>query len=220
MSTQPRLTDRDIGAAMERELKMALEGSTDLEKILKRLPKPEEIVEQRNHYFVDPPMLLSSVGMMVRVREERSPDAPTPHLVILTLKRRVSASDGVFVAHEEETLLDHSDWAEVQSGDRDLVSLPCDALKGIRDLGVSRLDVRGTMVNLRRKISLGGFLLEVDQTTFPNGVVDSEIEVETDRPEEARAMLEEVAREVGITLRVQTRGKYGRLLKHLERSGQ
>ena len=205
---------------MERELKMALEGPTDLEKILTRLPMPVDTIEQRNHYFVDPQMLLSSLGMMVRVREERSPDEATPRLVVLTLKRRVSVSDGVFVAHEEEAVLAHGDWLEVQAGDRDLLSLPCDALTGIRDLGVSRLEVRGTMVNLRRKISLGGFLLEVDQTTFPNDVIDAEIEVETDRPEEARVMLEEVAREVGITLRVQTRGKYGRLLEHLKRSGQ
>lgn len=137
----------------------------------------------------------------------------------MTLKRRVSVSDGVFVAHEMESYLPPEDWEEVRAGARDLLSLSCDGLQTIRDLGVSQLQLRGTMVNLRRKISLGGFILEVDQTTFPNGVIESEIEVETERPEEARAMLEEVARTAGITLRLQTRGKYGRLLEHLKGNG-
>ena len=205
---------------MERELKMALDGPTDLARILTRLPEPADTVEQHNHYFVDPQRRLSSIGMMVRVREERSEGAPSPRQVILTLKRRVSATDGFFVAHEVERSLDPEDWEEVRSGAQDLLSLSCDALQTIRDLGASRLELRGTMVNLRRKIHLGGFVLEVDRTTFPNDVVESEIEVETDRPEEARALLEEAARDAGITLRVQTRGKYGRLLEHLKRSGR
>jgi adenylate cyclase class IV len=204
---------------MERELKMALDGPTDLATILSRLPAPTDTVEQHNHYFVDPHSLLSTLGMMVRVREERSPEAPAPRQVILTLKRRVSVSDGVFVAHEMESCLPPEDWEEVRAGARDLLSLSSDGLQTIRDLGVSQLQLRGTMVNLRRKISLGGFILEVDQTTFPNGVIESEIEVETERPEEARAMLEDVARTAGITLRLQTRGKYGRLLEHLKGNG-
>lgn len=203
---------------MERELKMALKGPADLDRILKTLPTPLDTIEQHNHYFVDPDGVLSRAGLMVRVREERSPQEMTPRQVVLTLKRRVSADHGVFLAQEEEELLPNGPWREVLGGSRDLLSLTASGFQRIREMGVSALRLRGTMLNVRKKVHLDGFVLEVDETTFPNGVVEAEIEVETEQPDEARALLEEVAREAGVNLALQTRGKYGRLLEHLARS--
>ena len=200
---------------MERELKMALEDPDHLHEILRVLPAPSETTEQRNHYFVDPDQVLARERLMVRVREERLLPALELRWVVLTLKQRLSKVDGVFVAREDEAHLPPEDWADVLEDRRDLLTLTSPCLDQVRSLGVSCLLRHATMVNVRRRIPLDGFILEVDQTTFPNGVIEAEIEVETDRPGPARVLLEAVALDAGVPLHLQTRGKYGRLLGHL-----
>ena len=95
-----------------------------------------------------------------------------------------------------------------------LLVVPLQMLDGTRDtLGVTALTVRGATTNLRRRVRAGGFLLEVDETRFPDGSVDAEVEVETDDPEGARAVVEAAAAEAGVALAVQTLGKYARFLE-------
>ena len=57
--------------AEERELKLALESVADLERLLAELPEPTAVVEQRNHYFVDPEGKTGRDRTMVRLREKQ-----------------------------------------------------------------------------------------------------------------------------------------------------
>ncbi|MGM0576761.1 MAG: CYTH domain-containing protein [Myxococcota bacterium] len=200
---------------MEQELKLALDPA-DLPRLLEGLPAPERVVEQTNHYFVDPEGRAARARVMVRVREERDAGSGELRRVVLTLKRRTAVEGGVFRAEEREAELDPADWLAVREGERDLADAEAPPLRWLRsETGVTALLRQGGFVNERRLVRHVGFDLEIDRTSFPGGVVEAEVEVETDRPAEARAVVEGVARRQGVRLRDQTRGKYARYLAHL-----
>ena len=200
---------------MELELKLALERPDDLPALLSALPPASEVVEQKNHFFADPDGRLSSRRWMVRVREERARGLGPQARVILTLKRRSQIHRGYFQAEELEAVLGADDWARVMSGDMNLMELDAEPLAVLRSEGISCLLLSAEMSNVRHRVQHAGLCLEVDLTTFPGGSQDAEVEVETDRPEEARAIIEEAARVAAVPMREQTRGKYARLMARL-----
>ena len=194
--------------SMEQELKLGLANPDALDDLLAALPEPRAICEQTNHYFVDEGGTLVASRTMVRVRVSRYLQSDTPDVIVLTRKRRLQAKEGYFVAEELEVSLDPTQWAEVQSGTRDLLDLDPEPL---RDLGItSPLRCHGVMTNLRRVIDCEGFVLEVDRTLLPGDRIECEVEVETDDPEGARRLVTERAKAAGVELFPQTRGKYAR----------
>ena len=202
---------------VEVELKLALAEPARLPALLAALPAPEGAVLQRNVYLEDPGGVLVTQRVMTRLREERDEpreEAPIAR-AILTCKRRTSIAHGVFSAEEVEQAVPVARWLAFRDGGEPLLDgLEGDAATMLRDtLGVTALTVRGATTNLRRRVRAGGFLLEVDETRFPDGSVDAEVEVETDDPEGARAVVEAAAAEAGVALAVQTLGKYARFLK-------
>ena len=62
-----------------------------------------------------------------------------------------------------------------------------------------------------------GFLLEVDRTTFPDGSVDAEVEIETIDLDGARHAVEAVAAKAGVELFDQIKGKHRRFRERLGR---
>lgn len=206
---------------MEIELKLGLVDAADLERLLGALPAPTSVVLQRNHYFSDPGGLLDGARIMLRVREDLDPADPAAPAarVVVTAKRRTNKRAGVFVAEEHEAALDPGAWRAIGARERDLGALkehPVIAwLRG--EVGPVSLASRGVLENLRRAIPCEGLVLEVDRTTFSDGSVDAEVEVETDDAlDRARAVVEAAARRAGVALFEQTKGKYRR---YLERAG-
>ena len=150
---------------------------------------------------------------MLRVREERQGGDASPPKVVLTLKRRLQATDGYFVAEESECALPLDAWREVQGGSRDLGSVnaaPLDAMAID-----TPLRCHGVMQNTRHVILCEGFTLEVDRTELPGGRVDAEVEIETDDPDGARHVVQTHAAAAHVSLFPQTRGKYSRFLEAL-----
>lgn len=199
---------------VEVELKLALLDRSQLPALLAALPPPESVVFQRNVYLEDPAGVLATQRVMARLREERAEaraDAPIAR-AMLCCKRRIGTALGVFSAEEVEQEIPVARWLAFRDGGASLLAgLEGDAAALLRDiLGVEALAVRGATTNLRRRVRAGGFVLEVDETRFPDGSVDVEIEVETDDPEGARAFVEGVAARAGVALEVQTLGKYAR----------
>ena len=198
---------------MEQELKLGLVHPEALDDLLAALPRPRAVCEQTNHYFVDEAGHLASTRTMLRVRESRPVDSGGPITVVLTVKRRLVATDGYFVAEETECALDPAAWEDVRSGGRDLASLDATPLAG---LGVDTpLRCHGVMRNTRHVIACGGFTLEVDRTELPGGRVDAEVEVETGDPEGARSLVQARAEAAGVALFPQTTGKYARFIASL-----
>ena len=201
----------------EQELKLGLVNAAHLDRLLAVLPAPEKVVEQTNHYFVDPGGRTTTAGVMVRVREARD-GAGVLRGVKLTLKRRTSIQHGVFLSEEIEESVDPAIWRSIAAGEVDLADAPLQPITTLcAELSIVSLRPHGAMVNTRHCVHQGTFLLEVDRTTFPDGSVDAEVEVETDDPEGARALVHGLADQAGDALFVQTKGKYQRFCERSQR---
>ena len=201
----------------EIELKLALTDPTALPRLLAAMPPASRVITQVNQYFTDPDGRLAEERIMVRVREERTTAPPTapPERVILTVKRRTVAAGGVFASEESEVELDPERWAAVQAGTLPLAVAGRPVLQPLgKELGVREFVSLGAMTNTRHRVPIAVFVLEVDQTVFPDGHVEVEVEVETDRPEAARALVESFAADAGVAVREQTQAKFARFLAH------
>jgi len=211
--------------SVEVELKMALVSADRLPALLDALPAPSAVVEQRNHYFVaDQPMDADTPPAMVRVRESYRVSAGgelTREAITLTVKRRTKEADsGLFVAEEHEQPVPPDFWAAVGRGEATVDEADGPALAWLRGQGrLGTLRRQGAMRNRRHVVAFDGFTLEVDRTEFPDGSVDAEVEVETDDPEGARAVVTRAAEAAGVALREQTMTKYNRFLSRGGASG-
>ncbi|CAN0249722.1 unnamed protein product, partial [Phaeothamnion confervicola] len=164
---------------------------------------------QKNYYFDSVDGCLDAAGRSaLRIRAEG------PALDCLewevTLKLGVSQDGAYFQAHEwnapvdrllAQSLLKGGEWP--------------DALWHLEPLrhfetsfGRRAFKALGNVDNLRIRCPLfGEQVAEVDMTTFPDGHIDYEIEVETELPDEVSAYLHELAGRVGITLSAQEKTK-------------
>jgi len=205
-----------VKGGLEVELKLALTEPGALPRLLAGLPAPRAVVEQDNHYFVGGRRDADAAPVMVRVRVSRPLGANDREpRVVLTLKRRRSSEGGLFVADEWEAVLDSDAWSAFRAGERTLASAGEDVAQALFDWGVEEpLRLQGVMTNRRHEVVHGGFLLEVDQTTFPGGVVEAEVEIETADVEGARACLGALATATGVSLVEQARSKYARFLAY------
>jgi uncharacterized protein YjbK len=200
---------------MEQELKLALVDAADLPRLLRALPPARDTVRQENHYLVDPDGATRDAGVMVRLRIETGREASQ---AVLTLKRRLRSEGGVFLSWEEEGPVPLDQARAVASGERAAMTLAHENIRWLsRELGVEALGLQGTLLNIRHVVDLEGFCLEVDETHFPDGSVDAEVEVETDVPEVARTLVMGVAEVAGIALVDQPTGKYSRYLSRIRR---
>ena len=200
---------------MERELKLGLVDPGGLNALLALLPTPTKVIEQRNHYFIDEAGRLKETRTMVRVRVSRRLDIDEAPQVILTTKRRLEAKEGYFIAQEAECALASSDWELVQEGRSHLLDLHPEPLASFNL--TSPLICHGIMRNVRHVVDLEGFTLEIDRSEFPGNHIAVEVEVETDDPEGARALVTRVANDADVALFPQERGKYARFLAALSR---
>ena len=193
----------------EVELKLGLSCPADLPLLMAHLPEPESLITQLNHYYTDRSGVLDSKRVMVRVREES--ESETLLRVVLTVKCRAATRDAVFKASEFEVTLEPGQWSGAGLPLTALPAAVADAFDGMDvHLGGEALQYLGCLRNQRRRVGVDGFILEVDSSEFPDGSVDVEVEVETDRPRAARAMLNELAASCGISLYGQSTGKYAR----------
>lgn len=176
------------------------------------LPEPTQVIEQVNHYLDDAYGALSEARIMLRVRVASVDGKARP--IVVTAKRRREISDGVFVADEYEQTLTAAQWQAVLSGQTQLSEIAGEAIDWLNgQVDVWRLAPFGQMTNRRVVVEHAGLVLEVDRTSFPDGSVDAEVEVETAEPERARAVVQSLAAKANVELFNQTAGKYARFLE-------
>ena len=80
----------------------------------------------------------------------------------MTLKRRLEATEGYFIAEERECALESAEWEAVRRGERDLSTLSPEPLRALNIQGP--FTCHGIMRNTRHVIHCEGFILEVDRT--------------------------------------------------------
>ena len=196
---------------MEQELKLGLVHPEDLPRLLDTLPEPHAQILQENHYLSDPEGRTREAGIMVRLRVETVEGSSR---ALLTLKRRLKAQGGVVLSWEKEEDFPLEPARRVAAGLMDAMEVQQAGVAWLaKALGVTSLRHEGTLKNHRTVILAEGFTLEVDESHFPDGSVDAEVEVETEDPEGARSLVRALAAGAKVALFEQERGKYTRYLQ-------
>lgn len=211
------MDSRDPGAApsasppvpVETEVKMAIGGREDLLRLLAVLPPPRRWGMQLNCYLDTPEGDFAARGASLRVRV-------TPDHARLTWKVRRDQHRGTFRAEEIEVPVPRDQavrWVRCQE-DLDLRAFPefgpARELAGGRPLRVALWSLT------RRAICDTPFhvTIEVDETVFPDGFRDYEVEAEHDDPGLARQAIAHYGRLAGVRLRPQRQTKHARAFRH------
>lgn len=200
---------------MENEIKLLLDNADDLLRLLSELGAPRPTLHQFNLYFDSAQRGWAHAGWAVRLRREGQ-------VLWLTVKT-AGEVEGDFVRRGEwERKLPIEDLERLVEGGKSLglevaslldehaVPLPA-------TLASEELFVVGTMENLRRRAPLPGapdHLVELDETTYPNGDVRYEAEMEVADPALARAAVEALREcfvRAGLGWRPSTESKRARL---------
>lgn len=194
-----------MSQSLEQELKFQIAGPVEFDQVLRSLGPPQAVVQQCNHYF-SVAAGRASADWALRVRDEDG------HFE-LTLKLGRSQREGYFESIEVncdldpasvEQLLTLSEWSPQM-----WELAPLQRLQ--QEFGVARLVKLGSLRNQRHRCTQAGWVAELDITTFPNGQVDYELEVETSQAELVQQALEPLA----SLLTVQTKTKFRRFLERL-----
>jgi uncharacterized protein YjbK len=198
-------------APIETEVKLRIDGREDFERLLGALPRPRRWGLQLNLYLDTDTGTFRGARMTLRVRI-------TPDHARLTWKHGRGVDGCTFRSTEIETVLNRAEAVRwVRTGAFD--GLDLGALEGFEEASV-RLGgaaLRITNWSLTRRAVCDtprGITVEADETVFPDGFRDFEVEAEDDDPALALEVIEEAAQAAGVTLRPQPRTKHARADLH------
>lgn len=177
-----------VSESLEQELKFRLDGSNGFRRAVEFLGPVLATVEQVNHYFGAPGGAVSP-DWSLRIRHEDQGYE-------LTLKSGRRQQDGYFEASEltcplsddeAELLLTLVQWPE------DLRQL--EPIRKLRaEFGIVQPAYLGSLQNQRHKCQVQPWgQPELDITSFPDGSIDYELEIETGEPQTATAYLQPLA---------------------------
>ncbi len=197
-----------MNKTMEKELKLRITDAANLKYLLEALPRPIRIESQVNHYFDTPGRDLRKHGVMVRLRESTAGNQ-------LTLKRKAKIVSGYLTAEEceESTTLRARDLGP--EGTLEVFRMTPGIARILSgEYGLTEIKRLGLIRNERRVIPMKeGFTVELDETIFPGGRIDHEIEVETENPGAALEVLERILDGCGIPFDFETQTKYTRFIE-------
>ncbi len=200
---------------IEREWKIIVEGAEAMERLLDALGDPDRIERQRNVYFDTEDSALRELRRMLRVRIAGDS-------IVLTYKGRSTIVDGFMSSREVEADLDGETWSAIEQGSQEISDLSHPpVIEAIAGLDCPRLRGHAELHNLRRFYPrAAGYTLELDETRYPDGTVEHEIEAEVtpEQAEEVRRDLEGLLRSLDLPMTPQTRSKYARLLARLSKN--
>ncbi len=193
----------------EIELKLRLESREQYEELCRKLGTPDDAWEQINHYFRSEDGKIPGDKGVIRIRLEKDRAVFTVKLGALR--------DGLATAMEYEEA-----WPgqveQMPPSSNEIWETGHSGLEALEQQfgGPFPLEWIGKMVN-RRKLyrTVEGVCLEVDASRYPDGHEDYEVEVETDRPDRDRGMLEGLLSSLGIRFTPQPATKYQRFLEHM-----
>ena len=160
---------------------------------------------QVNHYFDTEDLLLAKQRILLRIREAEG--------CVLTLKCGREVSPGNFDSLEIESEVSPGLLAAAREHPPMLLDLDLPGIDELkRRVGHVALRTAGTLENERVRREIGGWTLEVDRLSFPDGTETYELEIETVDVDGARAWIDRELRSRGMRLEPQRRTKFERLL--------
>jgi uncharacterized protein YjbK len=187
---------------IECEVKLRLASRADLDRLLARLPAPRRWGLQLNLYLDTPDGTLAANGMSLRLRV-------TPDHARLTLKVGRGVDGCTFRCIEIEEAIDRGAAIAWIQGTG---PLPLGAAfdEAARHLNAAALVAGNWSLTHRALCDTDGMTVEVDETLFPDGSRDWEVEVEHPDPDAALAVVRRFADLAGVALAPQTRTKQAR----------
>ncbi|MCA8962495.1 MAG: CYTH domain-containing protein [Planctomycetes bacterium] len=198
-------------SASESELKLTLRSEADYDALCRVLPDFLSEMEQLNTYWDHPDGRLREQGVMLRIRLEGDGAR-------ITIKRSAQRDGaGFFRATEDEDDLPLAVAKRCADGVTRLAPSLSPLLVGLEsEFGeVDRFEQWGRTDNRRRAYRLADDLVaEVDRTDFGPGGIHHEIELESEDPRRARALLDPFLARAGVQVDPSTVTKAERL-QHL-----
>ena len=196
----------------EEELKYSLAGAEDHQKLVGPggLAGPATRHSQVNLHLDAPDHRLARAMTMLRIRSVagRGP--------LVTLKSGTEVEAGYFRSQEIEEEIPADLLPEIRRRPGRILGLDLAPVRELRErFGEPPLAVIGVLINERSTFRAGGFVLEVDRMTFPDGSEEFEVEVETVNPGQARSWVEGEFRRLGVNAAPSRRTKFERLLAKL-----
>jgi len=162
---------------IEQEIKLAIKSKSDLKTLLKVLPSPKDIVEQKNVFFTIKQAAKKIIPMFrVRIMNEQ---------LYITVKKNTQSKDGIFTTEETEYEINNEDrmvwesWALCESQNRPPLPQNIRKAFGI-EYSNQPMYCLGSFTNKRHIIQTKWGKLELDITTFSPDDIEYELELETD----------------------------------------
>lgn len=198
--------------AIETEVKLIVPDAEAHGRLVSAAGGRGAVTVQLNIYLDTRDRRVRAAGLSLRLRV-------TEAGAVMTAKRRRSSASGTFVADEVEVPADRElalAWVRAGAGfevprHRDMAPV-----KRV----VSGAALRPTTWSLTRRTACAlpeGIEVEFDETVYPDGTRDFEVEAEHPDPELARAALDRLGRAAGVLLVPQTRSKHARARAHASR---
>jgi uncharacterized protein YjbK len=169
----------------ERELKLSLTAE-EAERLQRHLGGPLRVLLQRNHYLDTPDERLRSRRIGLRLREETLlTDPPAPPRYLLTAKGPSRREEAIRDRPEIEVSLTAAAAGDILRAGIDPARSGLAPLRwAAREAAGARVAALGSIENLRRiyRLAPGAgqppLELELDRTTYPDGSLEYELEVE------------------------------------------
>lgn len=216
------------GFPQEVEIKLALAGSGDLDRLAESLGPAESDVLQDNTFYDTPDGALAAQGWALRLRREAPADGAGAERYFVTVKGPATCIGSAMQRNEVEREIDPLAARSLLDGKVTFSDLdggpPIPALEGVRIFDLVRT---ARFVNRRRRYRLTlrdkEFQAELDETSFetPGGIL-TERELEMELPQDTpptelvltQMELEAHLTGLGIRYERQPAGKYSRALAH------
>ena len=194
---------------MEKELKYKLLSESDYNKLREYLDKESSgtILQQKNFYYDTEEMLLLKHNAILRARIENEK-------VIITFKQQKGKKQGYFISDEIENNVSLEDINRVFSGKIPIIELCGDNRENVEKLLENKeLNLTGTFQNKRIVYYIDDIKLELDKINYGNGIVDYEIETESEDEKKVREYLDTLLQSLSVRYQLQDKTKYRRFLE-------
>jgi len=194
---------------IETEVKFTIHDRHAFARLLAAVGEVERLTHQLNVYLDTPDHRIASAGFSLRLRIANQGAATW------TTKRRRGRSDGTFVSEETEASADHAQAVSwVRAGRGFVVPRVPEMSEVLRAVGNEPLIVMTWSLTHRYTARANGFEFELDETIYPDGAVDYELEAEHPDAVAAAKALESLCAAAGVRFEPAEHSKRARARKH------
>lgn len=168
-------------------------------------------IDQTNYFFDTAENTLRSNRIAARMRSIKS--LHHPFKWVFTVKKSGKSWNGIVSRPEIEEDIPEEETKQIFQHPSKLCSHVPPAIKNeLKDFSTLKYLIIGDFRTIRRVLPFHGFHIEADENFLPNGDKYFEIEVETEKPDEDKLILEQKLNEIGAKYTNSPYGKFARLI--------